>query len=183
MIVIMSQPWFARLEKLVGNERALHDGEILFRAGEKVRHLYLVREGLVLLARVQRGGDPLVLQRAAAGTMVAEASVFAVRYHCDGVCSGPTRVGQILRSDVERLQLEDPGWVWAFAAHLAQQVQQARARSQLLSLKRVDERLDAWLALHGLSIPPKGKWAEWAAELAVTPEALYRALARRRTTT
>jgi CRP-like cAMP-binding protein len=102
MIVIMSQPWFARLEKLVGNERALHDGEILFRAGEKVRHLYLVREGLVLLARVQRGGDPLVLQRAAAGTMVAEASVFAVRYHCDGVCSGPTRVGQILRSDVER---------------------------------------------------------------------------------
>jgi hypothetical protein len=53
----------------------------------------------------------------------------------------------------------------------------------LPSLKRVDERLDAWLALHGLSIPPKGKWAEWAAELAVTPEALYRALAIRRTTT
>jgi hypothetical protein len=44
-----------------------------------------------------------------------------------------------------------------------------------------DDRLNAWLAWHG-GLPPKGAWRELADELGVTPEALYRALARRRRT-
>ncbi|HUG26264.1 Crp/Fnr family transcriptional regulator [Piscinibacter sp.] len=134
----------------------------------------------ILLARVQASGEPLVLQRAAAGQLVAEASVFAAKYHCDALVSGPTVVGRIRNADVEQLQEEDPVWLRAFAAHLAGEVQRARARAQLLSLKRVDSRLDAWLALNDGAIPPRGRWFELAAELAVTPEALYRELAQRR---
>jgi CRP/FNR family transcriptional regulator, dissimilatory nitrate respiration regulator len=180
MIAIMSPPWLSRLDDLVQCERTLQDGQTLFRASGPVRHHYLVRSGCVLLTRVQQAGDALVLQRARAGDLVAEASVFAPRYHCDAVCSGLTRVGQILRSDIESLQRDEPEWVRAFAVHLAGEVQRVRARAQLLSLKRVDERLDAWLALNAGGIPPRGTWVDLAAELAVTPEALYRALARRR---
>lgn len=179
MIAIMSAAWFDRMNSLVERECLLGDGHLLFRAGEPVRHLYLVRSGCILLARVQPSGDPLVLQRATAGQLAAEASVFATRYHCDALCSGPTSVGRIRKAVVEQLKAEDPVWLGAFAAHLAHEVQQTRARAQLLALKRVGERLDAWLALHDRALPPRGRWVELAAELAVTPEALYRELARR----
>jgi hypothetical protein len=49
-----------------------------------------------------------------------------------------------------------------------------------VSLKTVAERLDAWLALHDDGLPPKGQRLRVASEIGVTPEALYRELARRR---
>jgi CRP-like cAMP-binding protein len=180
MITIMSTSWFDRITALVDREVSLGDGHILFHAGEAVRHFYVVRSGCVLLARVQASGEPLVLQRATAGQMVAEASVFASRYHCDARVSGSSVLGRIRRAAVQHLTEEDPTWLREFAAHLASEVQRSRARAQLLSLKRVDLRLDAWLALNDGALPPRGRWFELAAELAVTPEALYRELARRR---
>ncbi len=45
------------------------------------------------------------------------------------------------------------------AAHLAGEVQPARARAELLSLRTVRERLAAWRALHG-KLPPRGRWIE-----------------------
>jgi hypothetical protein len=41
-------------------------------------------------------------------------------------------------------------------------------------------RLDAWLEFNGSSLPQKGNWHTLARELAVSPEALYRELARRK---
>lgn len=179
MIVIMSA-WLHRIDALVERELALGDGDVLFRVGEAVRYFYVVRSGCILLARVQPAGEPLVLQRATAGQLVAEASVFAAKYHCDALGSSPTVVGRIRKANIEQLKEEDPLWLAGFAAHLATEVQRARARAQLLSLKRVDARLDAWLALNDGVLPPRGRWFGLAAELAVTPEALYRELARRR---
>ncbi len=180
MIAIMSLSWFDQINALVGRERSLRDGEVLFRAGEGVRYFYVVRSGCICLARVQPSGEPLVLQRAVAGQLVAEASVFASKYHCDAVASGPALVGCVSTAGVERLKREDPEWLVMFAASLAREVQRTRAWAQLLSLKRVDSRLDAWLALNDGVLPPRGRWLELAAELAVTPEALYRELALRR---
>ena len=180
MIAIMSLAWFDRISALVERECMLGDEDVLFRAGEQVRYLYVVHSGCILLARLQPSGDPLVLQRATTGQLAAEASVFSTRYHCDAVSSGPTAVGRIRKADVELLKAEDPVWLSAFAAHLAHEVQQARARAQLLALKRVGARLDAWIALNDQALPSRGRWVELAAELAVTPEALYRELARRR---
>jgi CRP-like cAMP-binding protein len=180
MIAIMSIAWLDRINALVDREVALPDGDVLFHAGQHVRYFYVVRSGCILLARVQASGEPLVLQRATAGQLVAEASLFAVKYHCDGRASGPTVLGRVPKTDVQRLKEQDPAWMCAFAGHLAAEVQRARARAQLLSLRHVDSRLDAWLALNDGALPARGRWIELAAELAVTPEALYRELAQRR---
>ncbi|SFI57623.1 hypothetical protein SAMN05216525_110176 [Bradyrhizobium sp. Gha] len=48
-----------------------------------------------------------------------------------------------------------------------------------LSMKTVAARLDAWIEWNG-KLPPKGEWVSLAAELAVSPEALYREIGRRR---
>jgi hypothetical protein len=49
-----------------------------------------------------------------------------------------------------------------------------------LSLKTVAERLEGWLIWRGGGLPPKGAWKDIAAEIGVSPEALYRELAKRR---
>jgi hypothetical protein len=39
----------------------------------------------------------------------------------------------------------------------------------------------AWLAGHAANLPARGEWRALAGEIAVSPEALYREIARRRT--
>ncbi len=53
-------------------------------------------------------------------------------------------------------------------------------RAEILSLRTVAARLDAWTAANHDRLPEKGAWKTLAAELATSPEALYRELARRR---
>lgn len=52
----------------------------------------------------------------------------------------------------------------------------------MLSLKTVAERLDAWTAANQGAPPIKGEWKTVAVEMGVSPEALYRELAKRRAT-
>ncbi len=52
----------------------------------------------------------------------------------------------------------------------------------MLAIRSLARRLDAWLELNDFSLPPKGNWQTLARELAVSPEALYRELARRKKT-
>jgi CRP-like cAMP-binding protein len=74
----------------------------------------------------------------------------------------------------------DPTLAFALMRHLAGEVHRTRARAEILSLKSVALRIDGWMALNGGVLPPKGRWHQVASEIGVTPEALYRELARRR---
>jgi CRP-like cAMP-binding protein len=73
----------------------------------------------------------------------------------------------------------EPDFAQAWAAHLAREIQIMRFRSEVLSLKTVASRLDAWLAWQG-ELPLKGQWKEVANQIGVSPEALYREMAKRR---
>ena len=161
-------------------ERTLTAGEVLFRAGDPVQSLYWIEAGAMRLIRPLPHGADLVIQRAQAGAILAEASLYAVTYHCDAVASGPTRLRGIPVERITRALERSPSLARAFARYLALEVQAARARAEITSLKTVRARLEAWLALNGGELPPRGKWREAAAEIGVTPEALYRELAERR---
>lgn len=181
MIAIMSARHIESLLLHAERDLAFRDGDPVFRAGDAVRSLFVVRSGAARLVRRQRSGDELVLQRAAPGQLLAEASLFAPQYHCDAVADGETVLARIPKARALALHRDDPEWLQQFAAHLAGEVQRARARAELLSFKRVGERLDTWLTLTARPLPPRGEWVALAAELGVSPEALYRELARRRT--
>lgn len=179
MIVIMSDV----IESLWdggARERTLAAGEVLFRAGDPVRALYRVEVGAVRLVRPLPHGAELVIQWAGAGAILAEASLFAAVYHCDAVAEGVSRLrGVPVERAAEALE-RDAGMARAFTRYLALEVQGARARSEIASLKTVRERLEAWLAMNGGELPPRGRWRDVAGEVGVTPEALYRELAKRR---
>jgi len=180
MIAIMLPAHLAELLPFSDRDVVLADQEAVFFTGDVVRHVFVVRDGGVQLLRRHPGGSAIVLQRVRAGGLVAEASLFAQCYHCEAVAQGSTRLARIPKTIVLEHHLQRPLWLQAFAGQLASEVQRMRGRAELLSFKRVGDRLDAWLTLNGGQMPERGRWGDWADELGVSPEALYRELAKRR---
>lgn len=179
MIVIMSNVLVDQLLAMPGMETRLRAGATVFRRDDPVRQIFVVREGGAHLRRHGPNGGAIALQRAGPGAILAEASLFSARYHCDAMALGTTRLHAIRKSLVAQQWREDPDFAELFAGHLAREVQQARLRAEILALRRVSERLDAWLAWNNGELPAKGAWHIVAMEIGVSPEALYREFARR----
>jgi CRP-like cAMP-binding protein len=179
MIAIMSMT-FDEIWNTGAGELRLRVGEFLFHAGDPVRFLYRVESGVIRLVRPLPHGAELIVQRAAAPIVLAEASLFAAHYHCDAKAVTNSCLRSIPVARVTEAVGRTPELARSFAQYLALEVQRARARAEIVSLKTVGNRLDAWLALNSDVLLPRGRWREVAGEIGVTPEALYRELARRR---
>ena len=158
----------------------LTPGETLFWSGELVTGMFMVRSGRVHLHRHTACGAHMVLQHAGPRAVVAEASAYSDRYHCDAVAVGETVVAALPKARFLTELADDPSFAASWSAMLARSVQGARFRAEIRSLPRVADRLDAWLG-EGNRLPEKGHWQELAGEIGVTREALYRELSRRRT--
>ncbi len=177
MITIMLD----RLQSPSQVERTFRAGQYLFHRDDRVKSMFLVMSGAVHLIRHHRSGSAVILQRAGPGSILAEASLFASKYHCDAIATSEVVARLISRAEMQKLFFNDPGFAREWAVHLAEEVRNARQRAEILSIKTVSERLDAWLS-DKERLPEKGGWRELAAEIGTSPEALYREIARRRKT-
>ena len=173
MIEIMSN----LLNDLSDVTRSLSVGTVLFRQGDKVSSMFQINDGEVHLVRNSKAGRSLILQRAHAGSIVAEASLFSIVYHCDAIVGSDTTLKSVSRAVLRRKFEADPAFARAWAVHLASEIRTARQRAEILSLRTVAERLSAWIDTNG-SLPPKGEWKHLAQEIGTSPEALYRELAK-----
>ena len=180
MITIMSVQMPRLLMALRSTSRRLAEGALLFHRGDPVVSLFLVLEGTIELTRHQADGGIVVLQRASRHAILAEASVFSQHYHCDAFAALPSVVLVVAMSAVRERLAQSPEFAGAWVEHLAHEVQEARLRSEILSMRTVVKRLDAWLLSHGDRLPAKGEWKNLALQIGVSPEALYRELARRK---
>jgi CRP-like cAMP-binding protein len=153
-------------------------GTVLFRREDRVHSMYLVRSGMVALERPLTDGTALTLSVATDGMALAEASMFATTYHCDAIARMDAQIAIMPRAAFRSALRERPDAALSLIETHAKEVQSQRARIEILRLRRVSDRLDAWLDLHGE--PPKGEWIRVADQIGVSPPALYRELARRR---
>ncbi len=177
MIAIMSDVFAALFEG--GSEISLNTNETLFCTADRVRFMYLVTKGKIDLVRHTKAGARMILQRAVAGQVLAEGSAYSKSYHCDGTASEASKIRRISVA-VFRERIEaSPAISTVWSASLALALQKARMNAEIRTLRTVAERLDAW-AEGERSLPPKGRWQELAQILGVSPEALYRELAKRR---
>lgn len=176
MIPIMSE--LIRALFLAASSHALRQDAVLFHADDRVRTLFFVESGCVALERYLETGTATCLQRARAGQILAEASVYAEHYHCGARALEASVVKAVPVLEVRGRLHSNADLAEAWARHLARTVQTTRFLAEVRGLRTVSERLDAWLAEHG-AIPAKGQWKTLAAELAVSQEALYRELAKR----
>lgn len=176
MIGIMQTPWTAAFA--TAPRRSLDPGAALFHRDDPVTTVYLLVGGSVALTRSLPEGTTLCLHRAGAGDLVAAASLFSDRYHCDARAEAPSTLAVLPRAALSAA-LDRDGLARAALAASAHEVQALRARIEVLRLRRLADRLDAYLALFG---PPEARgWARVADWIGVTPAALYRELARRKT--
>lgn len=153
---------------------------MLFHRGAPVSEMFMVSTGRIHLCRHTLHGAEMVLQRAIAGVIVAEASAYSGVYHCDAVAAADSVVLSMPKTAFLSALMADAGMATDWAARLARGVQSARFRAEIRTLPKVADRLEAWLG-EGNHLPEKGQWQDVAHELGVTREALYRELARRRT--
>jgi len=153
--------------------------ELLYRRGQPPEAMLCVLEGEIRLVRSARAGTQVLLQRSRGG-FIAEASMDAAAYHCDIVAAED---GHLLafplaafRTALERSLAFNAAWI----ARLSRELRRQRARSERLSLNSAAERILHFIEAEGEggAIRLTESRKAWAAELGLSHEALYRALAR-----
>src|SRR5438874_8322178 len=161
--------------------RVLAPGELLFRQGDRAAAIYKVESGRLRLIRRTVDDHLVILHTARRGEFFAEASLFAAVYYCGAVAAAQSRVRVYPKAKVMDALRNDPIVAEALMARLARQLHELRARMELRNIRSARERVLQYLRLRtgsndrGISI--EGRLQDIAAEIGMTREALYRALA------
>jgi CRP-like cAMP-binding protein len=173
-------PWPLSLEA-ASVVRDLAAGEILFHQGDRAAAIYKIESGRLRLIRRTVDDHLVILHTARRGEFFAEASLFAEAYHCDAIAAAPSRVRAYPKIGVMAALRTDPALAESFMARLSYQLQQLRTRMELRNIRSARDRVLQYLRLqaagHSRSIAIEGQLQDIAAEIGMTREALYRALA------
>lgn len=153
-------------------------GETVFRIGAQPRRMLWVVDGEVRLVRRSRNGAEIVLQRAYAG-FLADASLESPRYHCDAVAATDSRLLGLPIGPMRDALRRDEKFRTYWMMRLAREVRSLRAQCERLSLHSAADRIEHYIEAEGkggqLALRQTKK--AWAAELGLSHETLYRALA------
>lgn len=173
--------WLPTHLQAAGIDRVLAPGQALFRLGDRTAGIYEILRGQVQMVRVDASGREVVLYSATAGELFAEAALFSPIYHCDAI----TRTGATVRlypKDKVLAELRrNPQAAEAFTAILAREIMSLRTQIERRNIRSAGDRVRHFLALNtgadGRTVLLRGTLKDLAAELGLTHEALYRALA------
>jgi CRP-like cAMP-binding protein len=152
-------------------------GEALFRNGEPVAHVYYIRTGEVLALRYMPDGSEAVMQRGRSGEYFAQSAVLVPRYTCDARATGPTEVARLPVDELHLALDNDAAFVRAYLGQLAADLRRQCSRVERLRLKRAGDRVLHYLMCEGSRLPEGVVLQDWARELGLEPETLYRTLA------
>ena len=164
------------------NIRHVAEDTVLFHRGDRPRHIFGVVEGEAVLRRFTAEGAEIVVHRARAGTLFAEAALFSERYHCDAIAKGGSSIAAFAKADMVRLLADDGRFATAFCHTLASQVQGLRSSLEVRAIRNAEDRIVAALSLRlaegRRELELAGTWKQFAQDIGLTHEALYRALGR-----
>ncbi len=162
-------------------DRHLDKSRLLFRQGDPVHQIYVIRQGKMRMIRHLIDGAGVTLHVAGAGRVFAEASLFSDHYHCDGMADEDSRLTVYRKNDVLDGLRKNPAAAVAFMSQLAHSVQALRSKVELINIKSATERVLTYIQM---ALPPgqtemvlDQSWKSVAGEIGLTHEALYRALA------
>jgi CRP/FNR family transcriptional regulator len=161
-----------------GRVRRLGAGEALFCRGEPADQVFRVRSGAVRLERVAADGSQVTILVARSSETLAEASLFAERYHCDARAEARAVVECLPAALLRQRLVEEPELALRLVARLCAQLREARAMLELRGSRSARERVLRYLALFGSGIA-EGEVAlqTVAHQIGLRPETLYRTLA------
>jgi CRP-like cAMP-binding protein len=168
-------------ESLMQSSQLLHleRNQTVFRNGKVADAVFRVQAGEVHLLRYAPDGAAVVIHRARPGDFFAEASLFGKRYHCDAVCIKPSICLRLPANALRQALQEDPVLAMEWIATLSGNLRRQRSALERMALKGTRARIAHYLVDRGENgkITLDQPLIEWARELGVSHEALYRTLA------
>ncbi len=130
----------------IGRERSLETGEILFAEGHAAEAVFAVVEGRMKLVRYSPQGKELLLHLVKPGQSFAEAALFGDgTYPATAEAVVATRVVGFPRSRLLELMRSSPELGLAMLASLSQWTRRMVATLDLMTQRRVEERLAIYL--------------------------------------
>ncbi len=173
-----SENTFTRL--VAGGTRLIRKGEILFHQDDAVVSLYVVRRGRIKLIRNTEDGNPVVLQLAMAGDVIAEASLFSDLYHCSAVADSSTaELTCFDRHGLLAALKVSPAAAMDIMELFAHRIRKLRALLEIRNIRSARQRIHAWLRLEvngGHEIVLHMTYKDVAYQLGLAHETFYRAL-------
>lgn len=152
----------------------------MFRQGDKTVGMFFLKSGRLRMQRVTPDGCTVTLHVVRAGETCAEASLFSSRYHCDMLAETDVEVWRYPKADLVHSLRGNPDSLWDFAGRVARELHGMRQRYELKQIRSAPERVLQFLRVHcddaGV-YHAIGTLKDMAAELGLTHEALYRAMA------
>lgn len=170
----------ARIANVAPAVRRVAAGAALFRQGNPTFGFFRLVSGCIRLVRVTPSGAKVPMHTVRPGELFAEASLFSARYHCDAIATRASEVLVYSKTELTSRFREHGGDLWTFAGALAHHVQALRTGLELRQIRSARERVLQSLELRcGASDTAKmdGTLKQFAEEIGLTHEALYRALA------
>lgn len=161
--------------------RRLATGEVLFHKGDPTFGIFRLIAGRIRLVRVTAEGTEVPMHTVRSGELFAEASLFSMHYHCDAIALVKSEVLLYPKADVVRQLKTNEEKMWDFAAEMASRLQSLRTQMEIRQIRSATQRVLQSLQLRanaGGCWSPEGTLKQYAEEIGLTHEALYRALAR-----
>ena len=152
--------------------RTIDTQKNLFSQGDATRGLFFILAGSIELQRVTEAGHLVLVQKVNVGDTFAEASLFHSHYHCSAVATNSSEVIECSKQAVISHYREDPEFALAMCQRFAQQVQRARSKLEIISIRSADDRVFRALT-EGMC---KGSVKSMAHEIGLSPEVVYRSL-------
>lgn len=152
--------------------------ELIFRVGDEVRFLYLVRSGQAKLVRYTSEGKQVITQLATEGNFIAEASIFTQKYHCDAVAIDQCELLAYPKNEVFETLGSNPDVSLEFIKFQSAEIKKLRNQVELINVLTAKERVLLFLrssAENSVYILPVSL-KNLASHIGLTHETLYRQL-------
>ncbi|MDQ6960241.1 MAG: Crp/Fnr family transcriptional regulator [Mariprofundaceae bacterium] len=173
-----SEAIFNRL--VSGRKRVIRKEEALFHQGDAVENIYVVRRGRIKLIRSTIDGNPVVLQLAMAGEIIAESSLFSDTYHCAAVVDSPSaELSCFDRHGLLAAFRKFPAAAMEIAELFAHRIRKLRALLEIRNIRSARQRIYAWLQLEPNDeneVPLRLSFKDMAYQLGLAHETFYREL-------
>lgn len=133
------------LERVVKKKQVFKRGEILYRMGQPVEYMYVIRGGSVKTCVSTEDGQVQVIGFHAAGELLGLNTIGNRRYNCDARATGITSVCEVSVDRFEELAREDAAIQYEIFKIMSAEVRHAQELVLLLGKHNAEERLAAFL--------------------------------------
>jgi len=162
--------------------RELGAGQVLFHQGDPAQAIFVVEVGRLRLDRNTREGKTTVFQVARVGESFAESALFFEVYSCDAIAEVPSRVLVYPKHGLRTALRNYPAVAEDFIERLLHKSQSLKTRLELRSIRSARDRVLHYLLVEAqpgeTTVRFDRSLKEVAGDLGLTPEVLYRTLAR-----